>query len=98
MASGAKLLKRMARSKSGWSASDFRRVLEHFGYEFQRHANHGFLYRHEELAEEHPDKEVRMEHAYVLIPRGNELREYVTEEVIASIQALMAFRKEREDV
>lgn len=73
------------------------RLLEHYGYELERHANHGHLYRHRVLAEEHPELAVRKRHAYVLVPRGNELREYAVREAVDSIDALLDFLRAQED-
>lgn len=84
------------RTKSGHCQADFIAVLEAYGYEFVRHTRHGALYRHPELAD-HPDLDVRLRLARVLIPKGKELRGYVAEDVVASIDALEAMRKERNE-
>lgn len=90
-------LRRLRQNKTGWTADELCRALERFGYEFERMARHGHLYRHPILAEEHPDLETRKKHAYVLVPRGNELRRYAAEDVLASIEVLIKYLKERDD-
>ncbi|HEV2131996.1 MAG TPA: hypothetical protein VGR27_12870 [Longimicrobiaceae bacterium] len=93
MARGPKLLEDMRRSKSGWGESDFFSILEYYGYELERQARHGSFYRHPLLAS-HPDIEVRRNRAQIVIPKGRQLREYVAEKVVASIDTLLAYQKE----
>lgn len=90
--SGAKDLEKMRRTKAGWGESDFFRVLEYYDYDLVRQVRHGTMYRHKELAE-HPDLYVRQNLARVIIPKGRQLKEFVAEEVIASVDALLALRK-----
>lgn len=97
MSSRAKTLKRLRRTKTGWSDDELCIALEQFGFEFQRMARHGYLYRHPVLAKKHPDLDVRKEHAYVLVPRGNEVRRYAAEQVLAAIEALLDYLKEQDD-
>lgn len=92
MASGEELLDRLRRTKAGWSAKDFDRLLTHYGY-VSKPVNHGLLYRSGELAG-HPDLEVRRKLAQVVVPRGTELRKYVGRKVEASIHALLRLREE----
>ena len=89
MAKGPKLLEEMRRTKAGWKQSDFFPVLEYYGFEFVRHANHGALYRHPELAR-HPDLSVRMTLAQMMVPKGNPVKEWVAEEVIARVDFLLS--------
>lgn len=94
--SAARDLERMRATKSGWGESDFFGVLEYYGYDRVRQVRHGTMYRHRDLAK-HPDLHVRRNLAQVIIPKGRQLKEYVAEDVIASVDALFALRKEESD-
>jgi hypothetical protein len=95
VAKGSKLLEEMRLTQAGWKQSDFFPVLEYHGYEFVRHVRHGAMYRHPELAK-HPDRDVRMKLAQVIVPKGNPVKEYVAELVLESVDFLLAYQKERE--
>lgn len=84
MASGDELLARMLQTPSGWNDRDFHRVLEYYGYALVRHARHGAIFRHPDLAS-HPDQSVRQ----LMIPSGRELPRYVARKVVKSVQALL---------
>lgn len=88
MASGETLLERMRQSRVGYSDRDFFRLLEYYGYELDRHARHGAIYRHAELRG-HPNPNVRQ----LMIPKGNSLPAYVAGKVIASIDVLEQQRR-----
>jgi hypothetical protein len=90
------LLERMRRTASGWAQSDFETVLRQQGYELVREVRHGAMYRHPLLAA-HPELEVRLRYAILVIPKGRSLKEYVAEEVIASIDVLLRYRQELGD-
>lgn len=91
------LLARMRRTpRGGWKQRDFITVLEHYQYQFVRHVNHGAMYRHPELAK-HPELDVRQRLAQLVIPKGDELKGYVAEDVVASIDALLKIQKEVRD-
>lgn len=86
----------MRRSPAGHSQRDFCTVLEYYGYTLVRHVRHGAMYRHPELAA-HSDVEVRRSLARVVVPKGDELKDYVAEEVIASVDFLLSTRNESKD-
>jgi hypothetical protein len=85
------MLARMRRTQAGWKDDDVVAVLEYYGYEFQRTANHGAFFRNPEIATRHPNLDMRMKYAYFCVPRG-EVREYVIRELIAAIDALDEWR------
>ena len=95
MSAGADLLDRLRRTKCGYSQDDFTDGLVDLGYEFVREARHGRIFRHPVLAS-HPNLDVRVRNAQILIPKGRELKEYVAREVLASIEILLAYMKERD--
>jgi hypothetical protein len=94
MSSGPKLLEQMRATKAGWAERDFSSVLEYYGCEVQRHARHGAIFRHPLLAS-HPDLEVRRDFAYVMIPKSRSSKEYVAENLIRSVDALLAYTQGR---
>jgi hypothetical protein len=94
MASAPKLLEQMRGNQCGHRRREVIAVLEHFGYLYDREANHGSLYVHPELSR-HPDLAVRLSRARVLIPKGREMPEYVARDVVAAIDTLKAWSKER---
>ena len=94
LSAGADLLDRLRRTKCGYSQDDFTVGLIDLGYELVREARHGKIFRHPILAS-HPNLDVRMRNAQILIPKGRELKEYVAREVLASVEILMAYGKER---
>jgi hypothetical protein len=96
MASGEGLLRKVRESQSGHSQEDFCRLLEYYGYELQRHAKHGAIYRHADLAS-HADPEVRREHANIMVPKGDALRPYVARKVLAPLDILFGLKKGKED-
>lgn len=96
MASGETLLERLRASQAGHSQRDICSVLEYYGFEFQRPAKHGALYRHPELAE-HPDIEVRKKYSHVIVPKGDDLLPYVARKVLGSLDALFSMREEKAD-
>lgn len=77
-------------SPNGWSQEDFISVLEHYGFQLVRHVRHGAMLRHEILAR-HPDREVRVSMAQVVIPKGRSLRDYVAVEVVTRVDFLLAY-------
>lgn len=89
MARGPKILERIRRSKAGVSERDIFSVLEYYGYELVRQVQHGAMYRHPDLAR-HPELEVRRSLAQVIVPKGSPVKEYVAEQVLASVDALLA--------
>jgi hypothetical protein len=91
MASGPKLLERMRRTRSGHPERDFFSVLRYYKYDKVREANHGSIWRHEILAK-HPDPQIR-NLARVMIPKGSETKTYVAEQVVASVDALLALEE-----
>jgi hypothetical protein len=88
MASGPKLLDRIRRTRSGHSERDFFSVLRYYGYQKVREANHGSIWRHDTLAS-HPDPAVRSL-SRVMIPKGSETKTYVAEQVVTSVDTLLA--------
>jgi len=87
------LLAKMRRTQAGFSQTECGAVLEHFGFEVKREANHGTFYRHPELAA-HEDLAVR-KLALVQVPKGRTVREYVPRSVVESVDAVQTLRKER---
>lgn len=78
----------MRRTRSGHPERDFFSVLRYYGYEQVREANHGSIWRHGSLAR-HADPEIR-KLARLMIPKGSETKTYVADQVVASVDALLA--------
>ena len=81
---------RLPATKAGYSQDDLVSILEHYGFEFVRKANHGLVYEHPELYDAGLHDE-----ASIMIPRGKELRKVYAADVLKAIEAVVAHRKER---
>jgi hypothetical protein len=95
MANWPKYLEQIKGNNADCRRRDIVALLEYYGYIYEREARHGSLYGQPELLS-HPDVAVRMGKARVLIPKGRVMPEYVADDVAASIEALITWRKERE--
>ena len=92
MAKGKALSGRLETTDAGSSQNDRASILLHHGYEFDRNARHGAIYKHPELVA-HPDETVRRRFATVMIPAGNDLPPYAARAVRASVHALVEYEE-----
>lgn len=83
-------IQRLRATKAGYSQSDFVSIVEHYGFEFVREANHGLVYEHPELH----DAGLH-DVASIMIPKGRELRKCYATDVLKAVEAVVAHRKER---
>ena len=83
-------VERLRATKAGYSQADLVSILEHYGFQFVRKANHGLVYHHPELYDAGPRDE-----ASIMIPTGKELRRVYAADVLKSVEAVVRHRKER---
>lgn len=86
---------RLRRTLSGYSQEELGAILVSQGYVLDRQARHGEIYRHPELATEHPELAVRRRYAYLLIPKGRELKAVYARNVLEALEVLASWRKEK---
>lgn len=75
----------------GYGQDELCGYLEDSGYEFQRHARHGAMYRHPGLAEDHPELEIRKRWAYVVVPKGSPVKAGAARNVRDAIEVVQAW-------
>jgi hypothetical protein len=95
MASLEDALQQLRRTLVGYSQSELGGFLEAGGYEFQREARHGRIYRHPRLASEHPDVAVRKRHAYVVVQKGTDLKAGAARDVRDALEVVAAWESNR---
>ena len=89
-------LERLRNTLVGYSQDALCGFLEDGGYEFQRHARHGSMYRHPRLARDHPDLAIRKRFAYVVVQKGAQVKAAAARDVRDALEVLEGWEAEHE--
>lgn len=86
-------LEQLRRTLAGHSQEQLCSFLVDAGYELQREARHGKIYRNAKIAEQHPDVAARQRYAYVVVQKGRDLKPGAAASVLAALEFLEAWEK-----